>query len=541
MNIFLSQKKRLHILLTALCLWPIAAQSQPPAWQSNWAIPPGYFLEIDSSGYTLPVTIALVPNPSPAPEAPAYYVAELGGRILAVRNDRKVEVFAEKFFDLNLNAQMPDLAGVLGLTGLCLDAATGYLFATYVYDAEDGRYNGITRFSTSPDSFALRPSQVLHIRKPLKLGDSAFTRYPFGHQIGQCQVIDDTLYVGTGDGELSHRPRSLQSSFGKILHMQLDGSPVVTAKNEPLTVASYVYARGLRNPFGQTLAGEKIIVADNGPGVDRVLNVTKGSDYLYDGSDASIATNAMVLLAPAKGTANISFYPENFAGEFPELENNLLIVLSGVPEKYVEEEPAEISFFEIDPKSSQVLSRPRSLVKHVGQHLQVLSSVAIAKDGIYFAPVYSEASTASGSNVYRLSKAADKQYPTRLGHYRNGRAIIRDNGCRGCHSILGDGGNIGPALDATLLKTRNLTRLNSSQYTALLTGLNSKDNQKTSVAARNRILSVKGEQRLRAWVEEKILEPTLDNAHSIMPSLNLSRQEAKDVTRFLLREKKQRQ
>jgi hypothetical protein len=533
-------------VLTVFLAWVVTvccsintAQGQAQDWRDHWAIPPGYFLEVDTSGYQLPVSIAMVPNPGSAPDAPLYYVAELGGRILVVRNDRKVEVFTDNFFTLRSTAQLPSIAGVIGLTGLCLDADTGFLFATYVHDNDSGRFNGITRFSTTPGTFSLRPEEAFPIHKPFTLGDSAFTRFPFGHQIGQCQIVDNHLYVGIGDGELAHRPRSDQSSFGKILRMRFDGSPIAGLEPaQEASLADYIFASGLRNPFGQTRMGENILVADNGPGVDRVLITKEGKDYLYDGSDQSISINAMVLFAPAKGTAHIAYYPENSPSNIDDLKDSVLVVLSGVPETYTEDEPAEIAAFTVEPDSGLVTSRPRSLVKFMGSSLQVLSSIALGADGIYFAPVYGEKSLPQDSNVYRLSWAPQKSYPNPIRRYTNARAILLNNGCRGCHNIKGRGGNIGPILSPEDIRGRNLARLNSPEFELLMREMNAKDPRKEVVAARNRILRLQGEKRLVAWLEEKILEPSLDNEHSMMPLLSLETKEAKLVTRYLLSPKK---
>ncbi len=515
---------------------PLAAAAD---WQRHWAIPPGFTLEVDASGFILPVSIAMVPEPGSAPDDPAYYVAELGGRILVVRNDRRVEVFADDFFTLEVDAQMPELAGVIGLTGLCLDAATGYLFAAYVHDTAQGRFNGVTRFSTQPRRFSLRPDATLPIHQPFTLGDSQFTRFPFGHQAGQCQVIGNTLYIGIGDGELTHRPRSDQSSFGKLLHMTLDGLPVNGTPASQAGVADFIFASGLRNPFGQTRVGEHIVVADNGPGVDRVLQVRKGRDYLYDGSDASIATNAMAVLSPARGTAHIAYIGQPPAA-LPLPAESLLVVISGVPEVFSDDERPEISLIEIEPDSLHVKARPRSLVRYTGNTLQVLSALAPADDGLYFAPVYSEQGTAAPGNVYRLRRAAEGEqpYPNIVGLYRNPKAILRDNGCRGCHTINGKGGNIGPALDRQSLLARNLDRVNSPAFETLLREMNTASADPTAIAARERILAAQGQQRLTTWLTEKILDPTIDNDHSIMPLLNISPTESKSVVRFLLRPRK---
>ena len=536
-----------HNRLAAICglftwallqsLAPAQAQDKAPGpWQANWAIPPGFTLEVDSSGFTLPVSIALVPNPGVEPQDPAYYVTELGGRILVVRNDRKVEVFADNFFALNVDAQMPELAGVIGLTGLCLHPETGYLFATYVHDTGNGRFNGITRFSSKPGTFALAPTGSLDIHAPFELGDSSFTRFPFGHQAGQCQVINDTLYVGTGDGELTHRPRSDQSSFGKILHMQLDGAPVNGTSVENATVADYIFASGLRNPFGQTLVGSKLVIADNGPGVDRVLHVRQGRDYLYDGSDASIETNAMTVLSPAKGTAHITYSGSKPPANVPVPPESLLVVLSGVPEVFNEEERPEISIIEVEPETLHVKSRPRSLVRYTGKTLQVMSSIAMGDDGIYFAPVYAEDGTAGPANVYRLRKNTGEKYRNIIGQYRNPRAVLRDNGCRGCHSINGNGGNIGPSLNAADIRERNLARINSEAFENLLRQFNEQETDPALINARKRVLKSQGDARLNVWLREKIMQPTIDNQHSIMPLLDISRTEAQAVIRFIMKE-----
>lgn len=158
----------------------------------------------------------------------------------------------------------------------------------------------------------------------------------------------------------------------------------------------------------QTLVGDNILVADNGPGIDRVPLAREGQDFLYDGSDQSIATNAMLVLAPAKGTAQIAYYPENAASGIDKLKNSALVVLSGVPEVNIEDEPTEIIAVGVEEDSGLVTSRTRSLVKFVGKRVQVLSSIALDADGIYFAPVYGEQSLPRDSNVYKLSWAPEK-------------------------------------------------------------------------------------------------------------------------------------
>ncbi|MCH8943606.1 MAG: SsrA-binding protein [Proteobacteria bacterium] len=93
--------------------------------------------------------------------------------------------------------------------------------------------------------------------------------------------------------------KEIDSLLGKILRMTLDGDPILTnpfyEDDDTTNAADYVWASGFRNPFGLKILEGRVFVADNGPAVDRFLRVTEGTNYLWDGSDFSIGTNADVL------------------------------------------------------------------------------------------------------------------------------------------------------------------------------------------------------------------------------------------------------
>ena len=81
----------------------------------DWAVPSGFRVEVDTSGYNSPAAIAFVPEPGPDPDDPLYYVAELAGTIKVVTNDRQVQVFAR---DLDLFEPDFNERGQIGLAGL---------------------------------------------------------------------------------------------------------------------------------------------------------------------------------------------------------------------------------------------------------------------------------------------------------------------------------------------------------------------------------------------------------------------------------------
>ena len=87
--------------------------------------------------------------------------------------------------------------------------------------------------------------------------------------------------------------------------MNLDGTPPTdnpfyNASNG-ITATDYVYAYGLRNPFGGAwrASDSKHYTVENGPSVDRMSQLVAGRNYLYDGSDASMTNFAIYNWSPA--------------------------------------------------------------------------------------------------------------------------------------------------------------------------------------------------------------------------------------------------
>ncbi|MCH8346859.1 MAG: PQQ-dependent sugar dehydrogenase [Chloroflexi bacterium] len=108
----------------------------------------------------------------------------------------------------------------------------------------------------------------------------------------QIEVID---YVSVADGGQTQRSQQLDSLLGKVVRTTLDGKPVSDNpfyENDDVSrAANFVWAYGLRNPFGLKMVDDRVFVADNGPDVDRFLEVEEGNNYLWDaGTSASAPT-----------------------------------------------------------------------------------------------------------------------------------------------------------------------------------------------------------------------------------------------------------
>src|SRR6185503_15231374 len=125
---------------------------------------------------------------------------------------------------------------------------------------------------------------------------------------------------------------------GKILRVTRDGAapsdnPFYDA-SDGLTEKDLVYAWGFRNPFGGSWrqADGKLWEAENGPSVDRIARVDAGVNYGWDGSDASMHTNAAFVWTPAVAPVNIVWIqPGTFTGSgFPtEKMDHLFATESG--------------------------------------------------------------------------------------------------------------------------------------------------------------------------------------------------------------------
>ena len=309
------------------------AQAQDAAtepWWDEWEVADGFRLDTDTSGYDFPVAIAFVPSPGKGPGAPLYYVLELRGKLKVVTRDRKVHDFAADITNFLPSRELPLREGEAGSAGLCLDPVNGYVFVTFLYKKGSELKNAMVRFQAEPRTFGLVPKGSVTF-------ESIFSDHPsaISHQIGPCQVVDGQLFVSVGDAEQPKLALDPSSPNGKILRMDLDGRPLgdnpfFTDRN-PKKASNYVWASGFRNPFGLAVARDRLFAADNGPSVDRFVEVNRGESYLYDGSDWSIGSKAAVTFAPAVSPVTLAPYPAS-SELFPvPFRDRFFVALSGSP------------------------------------------------------------------------------------------------------------------------------------------------------------------------------------------------------------------
>jgi hypothetical protein len=200
-------------------------------------------------------------------------------------------------------------AGEKGLAGIVVDPGSGDVFVSSVFavpGVADLHFPEVRRFH-SENGGRTAASQTAILQ---------FSDEPMGasHQTSNLSIgPDGKLYVHIGDGLLTTPAQNLDSVRGKILRVHLDGS---APSDNPfydvadgLTARDLVFAWGLRNPFGGAWrdADGALWEVENGPGTDRLAKIAAGRNYLWDGSDASMANFAVYLWSPAHAPVNIAF------------------------------------------------------------------------------------------------------------------------------------------------------------------------------------------------------------------------------------------
>ncbi|MBX3378071.1 MAG: PQQ-dependent sugar dehydrogenase [Phycisphaeraceae bacterium] len=371
---------------------------------------PGFKVEIVATGFRLPVNIAFIPNPGPQPNAPLFYVTELYGTIKVVKRDGTVGTYAQGLLNYTPSGIFPG-SGEQGLTGITVDPATGDVFAAMLYDPPGGgedRHPRIVRF-VSLDGGHTAASQTIILDMPGEIQGQS-------HQVSNLTIgPDGKLYIHNGDGFDASTAQNLDSYRGKLLRANLNGTappdnPFYNASNG-INSRDYIYAYGLRNPFGGAwrAADGKHYEVENGPSIDRFAKVEAGRNFLWNGTDQSMTNFAIYNWNPSTGPVNIAFIqPSTFNGsQFPaSKQGNAYITESGptwgTGPAWIGK---KITEWVLDA-SGGLVSGPVTLVEYNGPGKATVAGLAAGPDGLYFTDLYKDLNatgpTDTGANVLRI-------------------------------------------------------------------------------------------------------------------------------------------
>lgn len=506
----------------------------PFDWRDDWEVKSGFTISQESKEFNFPSSIAFIENGGSGPKDPLYFVTELRGAIKVVTNDRSVFTFAENFFKLKPRSELPSYDGEIGLAGICLAPEQGYVYVTFAYqDDANILRNNVARFQSTPEVFSLQPTGVIDFSDVFSTYESFLS-----HQIGPCQVDRDFLYVAIGDGNQPPKSQQPDVLLGKVIRMTLDGDPddqnPFYQDNDHSRGENFVYALGLRNPFGMDVVYGDVFVADNGTQDDRFISLESGANYLWDGSNASSGANASAVLTPGKGVAQMERYPAE-ASLFPRVfQDNFFLTVTGAGDRPVEFGVPAIWTIPFDVEVGRVTNAPEPFARYLGQTIQIVAALAWGPDGLYFAPLLPDQS--GDTAIFKISYNPFLEHPHIIETELDPLVVMKAYGCSACHKI-GDspGGTRGPNLEREALVTRIEDRLHSDEYKEVLEEVSGLDREPFNryKEARQKIADAGGIDKVRLWIETRLLEPRFDNPGALMPVLGLSRPEAASVARFL--------
>jgi glucose/arabinose dehydrogenase len=508
-----------------------------PNWQDEWELPKGFSIDIDVEDFSFPTAIAFVPNPGPDPKSPLYFVTELRGKVKVVTRDRSVHTFAENTFAFTPVHELPATEAESGMAGIALDPAHGYVFVSLAYhDRHRVLRNNIVRFQSEPGVFSLQSKGAIAFTDLFDEGIAAIT-----HQAGAMIVDGNTLLVGVGDGGQHFKSQQLTSILGKVLRMTLEGKPLPDnpfyEDDDVNTPANYVWAYGLRNPFGLSLVNGRLFASENGFDMDRFLEIRRGVNYGWDGTDWSIGINALSVLGPTTvSPVHVQWMPPDNPLFPPEYRSRFYVVFHG-GKSFL----AGLATFDVDFERSRMAAAPRQFALHTTERRNraMPVGVALGPDGLYLAPLFPVRGGPGGKGaVLKIVYAPDRA--------RQGTALTPDErvehnmiqkGCYNCHGRQPTDLNVAPPLDRETLVPRILTRLDSSEYPLRSRLIDELDLEPYTNfrEARRQVLAAQGKERARLWMKYHVLEPRFDQTASAMPTLDLTESEAEEIANYLMR------
>ena len=227
----------------------------------NASFPPGFTAVQVAAGLD-PVAIALAPDGR-------VFICEKFGRVMVVENG---VLRNEPFLEVDVDSYTER-----GMSGVALDPDFDSNHFVYVYYTVKGEgHNRVSRF-TADGNFAAPGSELVLLEL-----DSLSGPY---HNAGALAFGNDgKLYIATGDGFDSHNAKSKNSTLGKILRINPDGSipddnpfyGETTGNNRA------IWAMGFRNPFAMMCdpTTGRILATDVGSDqFEEVNEIEKGKNY----------------------------------------------------------------------------------------------------------------------------------------------------------------------------------------------------------------------------------------------------------------------
>ena len=505
----------------------------------EWKVRRGLDVAPFASGFSYPVNLSFVQNPSDGPDAVLLYVTELYGAVKYVTRGGEVGTFADGLVTFSPVSSFR--TSQTGLTGLTTIPDSEDLLVTVAdMDHDYGLLtNRILRLVSKPGGREVESIEtLLHPRE--------FTAS--SHHVQQVAVgPDGKVYVAVGDGRNTTFSLDLEKFGGKILRMNLDGSP---CEDNPFfkgrqseSARDYVFAYGLRNVFDFDFdpISARLYAVENGKRIDRICSIAQGGCYAWDGYNDSTRVNALYTWGPKNvGPAGFTFLRQESLGS--NTTHKAYMAAVGKTQLGAKRPGKSIWEFSFDAETGLLLRAPERVVRFQGETKRTIVAMREGPDGLYFTDFFGD-STGVGDEVgrgtiWRVFPSEESMHldieVDEVDTVVRGRSLAATH-CAQCHRIEGVGGLEGPEL-TSVAKTLDL-RLHSKGYEASLRDLRSSQQEyfQQQRWRLDEIAETKDEERIRRWLVHHLEEPRFDNPFANMPSfMALSEADRNAIIEYLM-------
>ena len=199
------------------------------------------------------------------------------------------------------------------------------------------------------------------------------------HQIGNLAIHDGYLYVNMGDKFDAQTAEDLDSPWGKILRMSLDGSAVANNPfydvSDGINAKDYIYSYGFRNPIGGDWFDGEYYVVENGPNRnDRLVVTLPGKSYGWNGKTNSLLPDALYVWGVTESPVDIAF----------DDGGNGYISLSGPTYGSGRSKGKTIDKVTITEDGSTLDSKPTDFIRYTGDGKETASGLLYISEGFGF-------------------------------------------------------------------------------------------------------------------------------------------------------------
>ncbi|RYD80256.1 MAG: PQQ-dependent sugar dehydrogenase [Sphingobacteriales bacterium] len=154
------------------------------------------------------------------------------------------------------------------------------------------------------------------------------------HNGSRLLIFGGKLFISTGDAADTNTPQNVNSTSGKILRVNLDGS--IPADNPYPNNRLWTF--GHRNPQGLVQVGNKVFSSEHGPDSDDEINVIeKGRNYGWPnikgfcdeaGEQSFCSANSiaqpLIVWTPTIAPSGMAYYTSDY---IPQFKNSLLLAV----------------------------------------------------------------------------------------------------------------------------------------------------------------------------------------------------------------------